>query len=400
MVSRQAQVDAVVREGRPRRSPDLRKPIKVFDFFSGCGGASAGLREAGLEIALGLDNDVEAARTFGANFAEAEFVCADIEAVPEESFDEIVGLWEDHPLLFNACAPCQLFSRQRRGDAARDDRRLGLLNDVLRFVGRHRPELVLAENVPGLRDGSVGRGIFLQFTRALTELGYHTDHSVVRSQDYGVPQRRARLMLLASRLGPVEPPVRTHGPGTEQPSYATVADWIRDLPEISAGESHSLVPNHRAARLSPLNLQRIRATPPGGGWRNLPPHLLPDSRKSGFTGFTDVYGRLRWDSPAPALTTRCISYSNGRFGHPEQDRAISVREAACLQTFPLDFVFVGNLNSQARQVGNAVPALLAQQFGEHIARHLTNALSDAGSRSAPSATVANGRAPETGLVHA
>ena len=385
---------------RPQRSPDLRKPIKVFDFFSGCGGSSAGLRAAGLEIALGLDNDSDAAKTFRANFAEAEFVCSDIKEVSEESFDGIVNGWEDHPLLFNACAPCQPFSQQRRGEAEPNDRRLELLNDLLRFVRRHRPELIFAENVPGLRDGSAGRKIFLQFTRMLEELGYHASHGVVRSQDYGVPQRRARLVLVASLLGRVDAPARTHGPGTKRPSYATVADWIRDLPEISAGESHPFVPNHRAAGLSSLNLQRIRATPPGGGWRNLPPRLLPASRKSGFAGFTDVYGRLKWDTPAPALTTRCISYSNGRFGHPEQDRAISVREAACLQTFPLDFVFTGTLNSQARQVGNAVPAQLAQQFGERIASHLADFVSDVGIRPGVSRTMTNGFVSEAGWKHA
>ena len=387
-------------ERRPRRSPDLRKPIKVFDFFSGCGGSSAGLRAAGLEIALGLDNDSDAAQTFKANFAEAEFMCSDIKDVTEESFDGIVNRWEDHPLLFNACAPCQPFSQQRRGEAEPNDRRLQLLNDLLRFVRRHRPELIFAENVPGLRDGSAGRKIFLQFTRMLEELGYHASHGVVRSQDYGVPQRRARLVLVASLLGRVDAPARTHGPDTKRPSYATVADWIRDLPEISAGESHPLVPNHRSAGLSSLNLQRIRATPPGGGWRDLPPRLLPASRKSGFAGFTDVYGRLKWDSPAPALTTRCISYSNGRFGHPEQDRAISVREAACLQTFPLDFVFTGNLNSQARQVGNAVPAQLAQQFGERIASHLADFVIDVGIRPGVSRTITNGFVSEAGWKHA
>ena len=386
-------------EERSRLSPDLRKPVKVFDFFSGCGGASAGLRAAGLEIALGLDNDLDAGRTFQANFAEAEFVYADIEEVPEESLDAIVSRWASNPLLFNACAPCQLFSRQRRGEAPPDDRRLELLNHLLRFVRRHRPELIFAENVPGLLDGSAGRKIFLRFTRMLQKLGYQTNHGIVRSQDYGVPQRRARLVLLASLLGPVAPPAQTHGPGTRQPRYSNVADWIGDLPEILAGETHPLVPNHRAARLSSLNLQRIRATPPGGGWKDLPPRLLPDSRKSGFGGFTDVYGRLRWDSPAPAMTTRCISYSNGRFGHPDQDRAISVREAACLQTFPLDFVFVGNLNSQARQVGNAVPALLAQQFGQRITNHLAGIVSDIEDPSNPAPTMMNGLTPEAGQAH-
>lgn len=351
---------------------DLSKAVKVFDFFSGCGGASAGLRASGHEIAFGLDNDPEAAQTFQANFEEAEFVCRDIEDVSEESLAEVVGHWKDHPLLFNVCAPCQLFSRQRRGATAKDDRRLALLGHVLRFVRRYHPEVVLAENVPGLRDGDIGGQVFLDFTSALQASGYWTQDKVVRSQDYGVPQRRARLVLLASRLGPIGFPSKTHGPGTSRPQYSTVSDWIGDLPKISAGATHQGVPNHRAAGLSGLNLKRIRATPAGGGWPDLPSNLLPNSRKSGFRGFTDVYGRLTWDSPAPALTTRCISYSNGRFGHPEQDRAISVREAACLQTFPLDFVFSGSLNSQARQVGNAVPALLAQRLGECITDHLAD----------------------------
>lgn len=376
-------------EGKRWTSLDLRRPIKVFDFFAGCGGASAGLRTAGLEIALGLDNDVDAARTFQTNFPEAEFVCADIEDVPEDSLDRVVGRWIDHPLLFNACAPCQLFSRQRRGTTAPDDARLALLNYLLPFVRRYQPELIFAENVPGLRDGSAGREVFLGFTRELQALGYETSHKVVRSQDYGVPQRRARLVLLASRIGRIEFPLKTHGPGTRRATYATVADWIGELPEISAGETHPFVPNHRAAGLSPTNLQRIRATPPGGGWRNLPLRLLPESRKSGFAGFTDVYGRLRWDAQAPALTTRCISYSNGRFGHPSQDRAISVREAACLQTFPLDFVFTGSLNSQARQVGNAVPVLLAQQLGRCFVAHLSEIAEETDSLPGPDRIATN-----------
>lgn len=355
----------------PRPVPDLHKPVKVVDFFSGCGGASAGLRAAGLEIAVGLDNDPDAAKTFRANFSEAGFVCANIEDTPEEILEEVVSRWPEHPLMFSACAPCQPFSRQRRGQAMPGDERPELLNHLLRFVRRYRPELIFAENVPGLRDSSAGRRIFERFICMLRDFGYHTCHEVIRSQDYGVPQRRQRLIVLASALGRVSLPNKTHGPGTAQSRYATVGDWIADLPAISAGETHPLVPNHRAAHLSPLNLQRIRATPPGGGWRNLPLHLMPHSRTSGFVGFTDVYGRLRWDAPAPALTTRCISYSNGRYGHPYQDRAISIREAACLQTFPRDFLFSGNLNSQARQVGNAVPVLLAHHFGVAVGQHLS-----------------------------
>lgn len=357
---------------------NLANPVRVFDFFCGCGGASSGFRTAGMEIALGLDNDADAQRTFEANFPEAGFIGDDIATVSASAIDPVVDACADHPLLFNACAPCQPFSQQRRGVTSPDDERLGLLDHVLRFVRRHRPELIFAENVPGLREGGATRGVFQRLLCTLETLGYSTDYRVIKSQDYGVPQRRARLVVLASRLGPIRLPGPTHGFGTSSTTHATVRDWIGTLPAISAGEAHPSVPNHRAARLSPLNLQRIRATPPGGGWRDLPSDLMPASRRSGFTGFTDVYGRLKWDAPAPALTTRCISYSNGRFGHPEQDRAISVREAACLQTLPADFVLTGNLNSQARQVGNAVPALLAQRFGECITEHLAGIVRSAG----------------------
>ena len=334
-----------------RSSVDLRSPLKVFDFFCGCGGSSVGLQASGMEIAFGLDNDRDAEQTFRTNFPEAAFLRADITHVPTSALEDVVEASAGHPLLFNACAPCQPFSRQRNCEAGPDDHRLDLLDHLSRFLRRFRPEVVFVENVPGLRDGSLGRSVFGRLTQNLEELGYATSHQIVRSQDYGVPQRRARLVLLASLFGPMAFPARTHGDGSLGSKYATVGEWIGHLPAISAGETHPVVPNHRAARLSPLNLRRIEATPPGGGWRDLPSNLMPASRKSGFNGFTDVYGRLTWDTPAPALTTRCISYSNGRYGHPHQDRAISVREAACLQTFPMDFVLAGNLNSQARQVG-------------------------------------------------
>ena len=360
-----------------RRFPNLINPVKVFDFFCGCGGASSGLQVSGMEIAFGLDNDPDAHRTFALNFPEAEFIEDDIEKVPASAIDSVVAAWVDHPLLFNACAPCQPFSRQRRGITSTGDERLELIIHLLRFVRRHRPEMVFVENVPGLSEGSVGARIFQRLLHTLRALGYSTNHHVVRSQDFGVPQRRARLVLLASLCGAVPFPKPTHGTDRPNTGHPTVAEWIGSLPAISAGETHPTIPNHRAAKLSPLNLQRIRATPPGKGWRDLPPELKPKSRQAGFSGYTDVYGRLRWDTPAPALTTRCISYSNGRFGHPEQDRAISVREAACLQTLPADFVLTGNLTSQARQVGNAVPALLAQRFGECITEHLAG-ISEAG----------------------
>lgn len=365
-----------------REPADLKRPPRVFDFFCGCGGSSLGLQTSGMEIALGLDIDPDAGRTYRANFPTAAFMNSDIAHVPTSALDEVVEGSIGHPLLFIACAPCQPFSRQRNSEASPDDGRLGLLDHLSRFLRRFRPELIFVENVPGLRDGSLGSQVFERLMRSLEELHYFTNHQVVRSQEYGVPQRRARLVLLASVFGPIAFPTRTHGDRVQHSDYPTVREWIGDLPAISAGETHPVVPNHQAARLSPLNMRRIQATPPGGGWRDLPRDLMPYSRKSGFSGFTDVYGRLTWDAPAPALTTRCISYSNGRFGHPLQDRAISVREAACLQTFPLDFVLTGNLNSQARQIGNAVPALLAQRFGECVTSHIAAIAMDAETPSA------------------
>jgi DNA (cytosine-5)-methyltransferase 1 len=159
--------------------------------------------------------------------------------------------------------------------------------------------------------------------------------------------------------------VPTHGPKASRP-YSVVKDWISDLSPLAAGESDPNDPAHRASRLEDVNLKRIRSTPPGGTRRSWPEELVLPCHRGEHGGHTDVYGRLRWDSPASAMTTRCISLSNGRFGHPEQDRAITPREAACLQTFPREFKFVGTQVSMARQIGNAVPVLLAKTFGEHF----------------------------------
>jgi DNA (cytosine-5)-methyltransferase 1 len=185
--------------------------------------------------------------------------------------------------------------------------------------------------------------------------------------DYGVPQKRQRFVLLASNIGNISLPPKTHGFGDGKARFSTVGDWIADLPPIEAGQECDSVPNHRAANLSPLNLRRIKATPPGGSRLDWPSKLTLACH-AGHAGHTDVYGRLRMEQPASALTTRCISLSNGRFGHPIQDRALSVREAASLQTFDRDFRFFGSLNSMARQIGNAVPALLAQCLGECFVR--------------------------------
>ncbi len=338
--------------------------IRVADFFCGCGGTSAGLREAGMEICLGVDVDAEASATYRANFPAAHFLEADVAQLDPSAVAELVEPGEG-PLLVAACAPCQPYStfaaRQNK------DPRRTLLLKLVPILERLQPDFVLVENVPGMK-APAPASTYNRFCKALGRMGFEMAESVVDCRDYGVPQRRRRLVLVASRHGLVAIPPPTHGVGKDLLPHSTVGDWIGDLPPIGFGEAHPDVPNHQASDLSPLNLRRLRATPEGGNRSDWPEDLQLDCHKS-HTGHSDVYGRLRSDGQAPVLTTKCTSISNGRYGHPTQDRPISVREAASLQTFPRDFLFVGGIKSATRQVGNAVPVLLSQRVGEAIALH-------------------------------
>ncbi|MBF0310161.1 MAG: DNA cytosine methyltransferase [Magnetococcales bacterium] len=341
--------------------------IDFFDFFSGCGGSSCGMQSAGLAVRFGLDIDPDARATFTSNFKDAVFLCDDIKNIHENQLNELIGKKRNNPILFGACAPCQPFSKQNRQRSCKDERR-SLLSEFQRFVQKYQPEYVFIENVPGIQTVDEEVGPFADFLKLLSELEYYYNHRIVMACHYGVPQNRPRMVLMASRLGRIAIPERTHGPGTSNPDLPTVREWIGKLPAIAAGEIDDSIPNHRAARLSDLNMKRIKATPIEGGRSDWPLELRLNCHDN-HRGHTDVYGRMHWDKPASTLTTRCISLSNGRFGHPEQHRAISVREAACLQTFPMDFVFHGNLNSMARQIGNAVPVRLAEVFGKAFLAH-------------------------------
>lgn len=335
--------------------------LGVVDFFSGCGGTALGFKRAGMQIIAAIDNDPDAANTYRLNFPGVQFFERDIRSISVEEIGDILP--RGMPMLFSGCAPCQPFSKHNQDSAARDPRRF-LLQEFQRFVIALRPEFVIVENVPGLqRIGN--RGPLRTFLRSLRAAGYDVQSSVLAALNYGVPQVRRRLVLIASRVGSVAMPKPTHGPDLLRPS--TVRDWISDLPPLEAGGQDPIDPDHAAMRLSEMNLKRIMATPEGGGRYNWDADLGLDCHE-GHKGHSDVYGRLAWDKPASALTTRCLSYSNGRFGHPEQHRAISLREAACLQTFPRRFRFSGSLTSRGRQVGNAVPPLLAYSLGKEVVR--------------------------------
>lgn len=340
--------------------------IRVADFYSGCGGTSAGLRAAGMEIAFGLDCEPEASATYRRNFPEAAFIERDILDVAPSEVADLIGR-ETGRLLVSACAPCQPYSSFV--EPGRRDRRKTLLLRLVPFIELLDPDFVFIENVPGMKSAQAPAGTFARFCKALRAAGYHVSYAVVDCQRYGVPQRRRRLVILASKLGAIAVPKFTHGREPDLKPLSTVWDWIGDLPPVAPGEQHRDVPNHLVSAVTELNLRRLRATPPGGGRADWPPELQLACHKE-HDGHSDVYGRMHADRQAPVLTTKCTSISNGRFGHPFADRPISVREAACLQTFPRDFVFEGGIKSTTRQVGNAVPVLLAQAMGDAFGRHL------------------------------
>ena len=354
------------------------KPIRAYDFFSGCGGTSVGFRQAGIKHALAVDSCKDAIQTFKKNFRNATVINDLIENIDMKSIEQCYSK-EPEIRLFCGCAPCQPFTKQKTNTIktkSEDDRR-GLLSYFSSIVHECLPELVFVENVPGLQKvSSENGGPFSVFVEQLKNNGYFVEYDVIAAQKYGAVQVRRRLVLLASRLGQISIPDPTYGPNCKNP-YMTVQDAIEDLPLVGHGKEHPdtrKYPNHRAARLSDLNLERIRHTGTNGR-RDWPDRLLPKcySKKANgerYNGHSDCYTRLAWDEPAPGLTTRCISYSNGRFGHPEQDRAITVREAARIQGFPDTFVFTGSLNSMARQIGNAVPVQVAKAFGRHFIKHV------------------------------
>ena len=296
----------------------------------------------------GIDNDADAAATYELNFPNAHFARADIRHLGVDHVLAEFGVDTVDRVVFSTCAPCQPFSKQRTVHQDEDDR-IPLLLELGRYVRAIRPDLVFVENVPGLQSVRDEESPLTEFLQLPDDAGYSVSMDVVEARSFGVPQKRSRLVVLASRSEPPGLPITTHGGGRRH--FSTVREWIGDLPVVAAGEEHPTMKNHKASALSVKNLERIRSTPEGGDRRDWPGRLWLECHSGDYEGHTDVYGRMRWDATATGLTTRCISYSNGRFGHPEQDRALSIREAASLQTFPLDFEFVGSMASMARQIG-------------------------------------------------
>ncbi len=341
--------------------------ISCIDLFCGLGGLTHGLQRGGVRVVAGVDVDSQCHFPYEVNNS-AQFVLQD---VAELTGSQLADLWAKEGFTMLAgCAPCQPFStyaRSARKSRVVEAHKWDLVGAFGRLVKESQPHFVTMENVAQLLD----HPIFDEFCDALS--GYEIWHEVIECADFGVPQTRKRLVLLASRLGPIQ---LTRPPHIEQNSARTVRQAIAHLKPLDAGDVDPKDQLHAACKLSELNLKRIRASAPGGTWRDWDKSLLArcHQKKTGET-YPSVYGRMEWDGPAPTITTQCFGYGNGRFGHPEQDRAITLREAAILQTFPESYRFLREnekvtFSNLGRLIGNAVPVRLGEviafSFLEHI----------------------------------
>lgn len=341
----------------------------AIDFFCGGGGMTRGLIDAGINVIAGIDSNPSCLDTYEKNNCNQYYKCDICELTPEMLVKQFPRLKNADNVLLVGCAPCQPFSVLRRDEYDEDGnaiphKAVNLLNEFGRFVKFIKPAHVMVENVPGLK--GKGSDVLDNFKLMLVDEGYQWDEKILYAKEYGVPQNRRRYVLIASRIFSPSIPIATHGNGPDLLPFSTVRDAIANYPAIAAGQCHETVPNHCCAKLSKLLMQRIQVTPHNGGSRTDWPDALVLNCHKTFKGHTDVYGRMKWDEPSPTLTVKCFSLSNGRFGHPEQDRAISLREAAALQTFPDNYIFYGSVQEIGKQIGNAVPVLLAKVMGEYI----------------------------------
>lgn len=333
--------------------------IEAVDLFCGAGGLTAGLIKAGINVKAGYDIALECQYAYEYN-NNAIFVHKD---VAEVSASEISSWYSQGAIrLLAGCAPCQPFSSYNQGKDTSGDKKWPLLYHFSRLIKEVQPELVTMENVPDV----IKHKVYHDFISELESLGYLVSAKEVACVDYGVPQTRRRHVVLASKIGEIELIPATH---TEP---VIVRDIISELEPLEAGERSNSDKLHVSSKLNEINLERIKASKPGGTWRDWPEELRADChKKPSGRSYPAVYGRMEWDKPAPTMTTLCFGFGNGRFGHPEQNRAISLREAALFQTFPETYNFVHpdkeiTMKSVGKMIGNAVPVRLGEIIGLSI----------------------------------
>jgi DNA (cytosine-5)-methyltransferase 1 len=360
---------------RPTEPP--RPEVVCVDLFCGAGGLTRGLLDAGVRVVAGIDFDKACEYPYTANHKGVAFYERDVAKLEAP---EVESLFSNAAVrVLAGCAPCQPFSSYSQRYETVGTERWGLLNHFARLVEEIEPDIVTMENVPTVTKHRV----FHDFVSTLKNQGYDVWYEVVDCTKYGLPQRRRRTVLLASLHGPI----RLHQPGTSKPR--TVEDVLKRLPVLRHGCADKKDPLHTAPTLSPLNLERINASKPGGSWRDWPAHLVAKChRKDTGKTYPGVYGRMKWDEPAPTLTTQFFGFGNGRFGHPSQARGLSLREGAILQGFPQDYSFVPEgepvqFKTLGRLIGNAVPVDLGRVIGEAIIEHVRAHVDDPSSAAQP-----------------
>jgi DNA (cytosine-5)-methyltransferase 1 len=330
-----------------------------IDLFSGCGGLTEGMRRAGFTTRVAVEIDASAVKAFKLNHKKTIVIQRDIRSV---DISDVQAAMRNEPVhLLAGCPPCQGFSRMRKLNRRKSviDSRNSLVAEYLRFVKALKPLTIMMENVPGLQDYY----LFKEIVKELDKLGYNPKVAIVNVRDFSVPQSRKRLVLVGSILGNIDVarPVLPN---------KTVRHVIGNLPlpERSKDPIHKIFPSHTF-----IVQKRIDMTPKNGGSRkDLPKAFILNCHKRDVIGFSDVYGRLRWDDYSTTITGGCLNPSKGRFLHPEQNRCISAREAALLQSFPINYKFPVNIPKAdlALMIGNALPPMLSYFQSENIRKHL------------------------------
>ena len=341
--------------------------LRAIDFFCSIGGMTYGFTKAGVNVIAGIDIDPSCKETYEYNNKNSRFIEADIRGYTFEDLKNDTGIKEnDNDLVFIGCSPCQYWSIIKT-DKTKSETTKNLLTDFQRFVEHFKPGYIVVENVPGIMKREKESGL-THFIDVLQKYNYKVVKDILNANYFGVPQTRRRFTLVASRVNDnISLPEKNTYEKNIVREY--IGEW-NGFPKIKAGHTDNTKLKHTAAGLSENNLKRIKLTKKNGGTREKwgqDEKLQIEAYKGKDYSFRNVYGRMSWDKPAPTITTRFNSLSNGRFGHPEEDRALSLREGATLQTFPKNYDFKEeSKNAVAKHIGNAVPPKLAY----HIAKHL------------------------------
>ncbi len=344
----------------------MKKEPIVIDLFCGIGGLTHGFVKQGIKVIAGIDNDGTCKYAYEKN-NNSSFILKDIKDIKGEEIKSLFG--KNKIKILVGCAPCQTFSQHtlKKKDREKDER-WGLLYEFLRLIREAKPDIVSMENVPQLRKYKV----FEDFVDGIKKMGYFVNYKIINCLRYGIPQKRIRLVLLASKKGEINLIPETHEPK----EYLTIKDVIGDLPKIKEGEIDKKDPLHRSGGLTKLNKKRIGQSIPGGSWLDWDKELvLKCHRKKKGSTYRSVYGRMGWNKYSPTITTQFYSYGTGRFGHPTQNRAISLREGAILQTFPKNYEFFEkkediSFPEMGRHIGNAVPVKLGEVIVKSIKKHI------------------------------